>query len=143
MNNKNKKYCPSCKTYKDLHVFRNTRKTEDGKYPICKRCDTILAKVDYKCREFVRDRLWLQIRNSVIPNQEVGKDKMFFNKGLFTRWLYSNPDFKAMYGTYLRDTIKGTLELSIEAINTSDILSLSNLRVRLKEGTALQFEITE
>jgi hypothetical protein len=129
------KICSSCRTDKPYEYFRNTRKTEDGKYPICKKCDTVLAKTNYRDREFVKDRMWLKLVNNVVKNQDVGKTVMKFNKGIWTRWLYSNPDFKSKYTNYLREAVDGgTRDMGIEAINPSEELTLSNLRITLREG---------
>ena len=124
-----KKQCSSCRKEKPLNSFKNTAKTTDGKYPYCKECEFKYRVRSQHHRHQISNRLYREIVDCIIPYQPAGRTHLFFNKDIFTKWLFMHPDFEKLYRKYLKHI--GELEFHIKPIVEYHQLTVDNLKIYL------------
>lgn len=93
---KRTKTCPVCKKKKALKQFKNSRNTEDYKYPYCTRCSFLYQYHNRFHRHHVMKRIWVSVNRQMKEANEVGAIRKF-GKAEFERFIYLHPDFEKMY----------------------------------------------
>lgn len=125
------KKCSSCSKEKHGRSFKNTSKTPDGKYPYCKECEYKLRVWTWHHRHNVAHRLYREIVG-LLQFQASGKTHIYFNKDMFSKWLYMHPDFERLYGQYVNNL--ETLEFHVEIISRVGSVTFDNLRIILNNN---------
>jgi len=118
------KKCMKCGMEKHGKSFKNTIKTHDGKYPMCKNCEWMQRVASYHHRHNVAHRLYRELV-AQIEFQDTGKTHLYMNKTLFSSWLYIHPKFEKLYDQYVKNL--GQLDFHLKVKDRSSILNFDNL----------------
>ena len=122
-----------CNKTKGTKSFKNSAKTLDGKYPFCKACEYTNKFYSRKDRHNVAFRLWRELL-VVAEESDVGKQVVYMNKTLFTKWLFIHPKFEKLYRQYVESDFDKEKDFHIFIPDKSSPIDFSNLYFTLCEG---------
>lgn len=128
-----KKSCSVCGKQKGLKSYKNTSKTEDGKYPFCKACEFEYKLFNRFDPQWVAHRLWRELVYKAENEQTVGNTTMHMNKSLFELWLWSHKKFQKLYIKYSYERPKD-YDFHITILDNKKAVSFDNIDFDLSDG---------
>lgn len=129
------KRCSVCGKSKPLKSFKNTAKTEDHKYPLCKGCEWNHKFYYRRDKHYVMFRLFRELVAKA-GEQNVGATELKMNKSLFSLWLYSSRKFLTLYSKYINKNSEDydDLEFHINIKNKNKLVTFENIEIVLTVG---------
>ena len=118
--------CTKCKKTKLLHLFNNSKVTEDGKTYYCKKCtnnaftDTVHTKKGVLAKIYSAQRSGSKKRGHVLPNYTLEE---------LRTWAFDQQIFHTLYDAWVESKYQKPLVPSFDRLDDYKPYSLNNIQI--------------